>query len=30
MADRVITMRSGQITNIQINENKLAPRELEW
>lgn len=30
MADRVITMRSGEITNIQDNEHKLAPSELEW
>jgi putative ABC transport system ATP-binding protein len=30
MADRVITMRSGEITNIQFNEQKLSPSELEW
>lgn len=30
MADRVITMRSGEITNIQYNEHKLAPSALEW
>lgn len=30
MADRVITMRSGEITNIQSNDHKLAPSELEW
>lgn len=30
MADRVITMRSGEITQIQSNEHKLAPAELEW
>jgi putative ABC transport system ATP-binding protein len=30
MADRVITMRSGEITSIQHNETKLAPAELEW
>lgn len=30
MADRVITMRSGEIINIQSNEHKLAPSQLEW
>ncbi len=30
MADRVITMRSGEITNVQCNETKVAPTELEW
>lgn len=30
MADRVITMRSGEITNIQDNAHKLTPSELEW
>ncbi|MDJ0737182.1 MAG: ABC transporter ATP-binding protein [Nostocaceae cyanobacterium] len=30
MADRVITMRSGEITDVRINETKLAPAELEW
>jgi putative ABC transport system ATP-binding protein len=30
MADRVITMRSGEITNVQYNEHKLTPAELEW
>jgi putative ABC transport system ATP-binding protein len=30
MADRVITMRSGEITSIQCNKTKLAPAELEW
>jgi putative ABC transport system ATP-binding protein len=30
MADRVITMRSGQITNVQVNQTKVAPGELEW
>ena len=30
MADRVITMRSGEITTVQHNEHKLAPSELEW
>ncbi len=30
MADRVVTMRSGQITSVQQNESKVAPGELEW
>jgi putative ABC transport system ATP-binding protein len=30
MADRVITMRSGQILHIRRNERKVAPAELEW
>lgn len=30
MADRVITMRSGQITNVKLNEEKLSPAQLEW
>jgi putative ABC transport system ATP-binding protein len=30
MADRVIMMRSGEITRIQRNETKLSPAELEW
>ncbi|NJM72727.1 MAG: ABC transporter ATP-binding protein [Scytonema sp. RU_4_4] len=30
MADRVITMRSGQITSVQQNESKVAPAQLEW
>ncbi|MCA1993996.1 MAG: ABC transporter ATP-binding protein [Coleofasciculus sp. S288] len=30
MADRVIMMRSGEITRIQPNETKLSPAELEW
>ncbi|MEA5574141.1 ABC transporter ATP-binding protein [Calothrix sp. UHCC 0171] len=30
MADRVITMRSGQITSVQQNESKVTPGELEW
>ncbi|MGG6263005.1 ABC transporter ATP-binding protein [Leptolyngbya sp. AN03gr2] len=30
MADRIITMRSGEITNIQDNAHKLVPSELEW
>ncbi|MEM6353959.1 MAG: ABC transporter ATP-binding protein [Cyanobacteria bacterium P01_D01_bin.14] len=30
MADRVITMRSGEITADQRNEHKVSPKELEW
>jgi putative ABC transport system ATP-binding protein len=30
MADRVITMRSGEITTVHGNEHKLTPSELEW
>ncbi len=30
MADRVITMRSGEIINIQSNETKISPEALEW
>ncbi len=30
MADRVITMRSGEIINVRRNEIKIAPRQLEW
>jgi putative ABC transport system ATP-binding protein len=30
MADRVITMRSGEITTVHRNEYKLTPSELEW
>ena len=30
MADRVITMRSGEITSIHCNEAKVKPEELEW
>jgi putative ABC transport system ATP-binding protein len=30
MADRVVTMRSGQITNIRRNEQKVSPSQLEW
>ncbi|OKH22002.1 ABC transporter [Hydrococcus rivularis NIES-593] len=30
MADRVITMRSGEIIKIQRNETKKAPAQLEW
>lgn len=30
MADRVVTMRSGEIVRIQSNATKLSPAELEW
>ncbi|NJO72598.1 MAG: ABC transporter ATP-binding protein [Leptolyngbyaceae cyanobacterium RM1_406_9] len=30
MADRVVTMRSGEITRIQQNDHKVSPAELEW
>lgn len=30
MADRVITMRSGEIIGIQHNETKVSPEALEW
>ncbi len=30
MADRLITMRSGEIIRIQCNQTKIAPEELEW
>ena len=30
MADRVITMRSGEIINLRRNQTKVAPAELEW
>ena len=30
MADRVITMGSGEIINVRRNENKIAPTQLEW
>jgi putative ABC transport system ATP-binding protein len=30
MADRVITMRSGEIINIKENETKISPEDLEW
>lgn len=30
MADRVITMRSGEIVNIQHNATKISPEGLEW
>jgi putative ABC transport system ATP-binding protein len=30
MADRVITMRSGEIVSVHHNQVKLAPEDLEW
>jgi putative ABC transport system ATP-binding protein len=30
MADRVIKMRSGRITELHRNERRLAPTELQW
>lgn len=30
MADRVITMRSGEIVAVRENEHKVKPGELEW
>jgi putative ABC transport system ATP-binding protein len=30
MADRVVTMRSGEIIRVQNNEHKVSPGELEW
>ena len=30
MADRVITMRSGEIIRLKCNETKIAPEYLEW
>jgi putative ABC transport system ATP-binding protein len=30
MADRVVTMRSGEIVRIQQNDAKVSPAELEW
>lgn len=30
MADRVITMRSGEIVGIQENEIKISPEDLDW
>lgn len=30
MADRVITMRSGEITHVRRNETKVSPDQLEW
>lgn len=30
MADRVVTMRSGEIVRVEHNAQKLAPGDLEW
>lgn len=30
MADRVIKMRSGEITEIKINENPISPERIVW
>jgi putative ABC transport system ATP-binding protein len=30
MADRVVTMRSGEIIRVQHNQQKVSPAELEW
>ena len=30
MADRVITMADGRISDVRLNEHKLGPDELEW
>jgi putative ABC transport system ATP-binding protein len=30
MADRVVTMRSGEIIRIDRNEKKVSPAQLEW
>lgn len=30
MADRVVTMRSGQISSVHCNETRVAPTQLEW
>ena len=30
MADRVVHMRSGRITEIEINQQRVSPAELEW
>jgi putative ABC transport system ATP-binding protein len=30
MADRVVTMRSGEIVRIEQNDRKVSPGELEW
>ncbi len=30
MADRVITMRSGEIIGIKCNESKISPEDLDW
>ncbi|NEO03940.1 MAG: ATP-binding cassette domain-containing protein, partial [Moorea sp. SIO3I7] len=30
MADRVITMRSGEIISVHGNQTKIAPEDLDW
>jgi putative ABC transport system ATP-binding protein len=30
MADRVVKMRSGKITDIHRNERRLTPDEIDW
>nr|MCH1932578.1 ABC transporter ATP-binding protein [Shewanella shenzhenensis] len=30
MADRIIRFRDGQITEIEVNARKVAPREMSW
>ncbi|HEY9640410.1 MAG TPA: ATP-binding cassette domain-containing protein, partial [Coleofasciculaceae cyanobacterium] len=30
MADRVVMMRSGEITQIQCNDTKVSPAQLDW
>jgi putative ABC transport system ATP-binding protein len=30
MADRVVRMRSGSITDVEINPKRVSPSELEW
>ena len=30
MADRVITMADGRISDVRSNDHKVGPRELEW
>ncbi len=30
MADRIIRMRSGRITDVEVNPHKVTPGELEW
>lgn len=30
MADRIINLHDGQISNIQVNETKISPDQMEW
>jgi putative ABC transport system ATP-binding protein len=30
MADRVVHLRSGQISEVEVNPTPVAPRELKW